>query len=344
MLEKHIAAPFGVFCALGLFAVGCDDRSVPPARSSPEPEVSSAVAPSSVLVDRMRPEPTFYDYDAQRVFRLRGGIIEPVQDRTLSEVPSSSLGESVLRVFDDGSIAIVADNDLYLYPVGAPVVIEEIAGTEVALDGQSIDDLWYVSWFLADDLGYRLCHRTAAGTDCNVPVPNEGGYSARLAVATDGSVLVTDRNNGVLRFAGGVLTSIGSIEGGVRSFHRSGDSVLALASPGLYAVEGESLRQLDSRYVSDVVGTAEEYYVLLFDSELVKVDPNCSDSFFTSCERRILWSQDVFERVRDGGATEIGHETCDDTRSEICARTFFGIGIDGDSLVVLGEPIRTLAR
>lgn len=325
---------------LALSLAGCADRSLPPPRTSPEPDIVGPLGTRYDVIDLMRAEPTWFDASQHRVFRFHDGNVEPVQDRELAEVPTDA-DDTQLRVFDDGSIAMVADRDLYLYPASGDVLIETLAATEVAIDGESVDDLYYVAWFV-DGRGYRLCHRVAGASDCSVELPNVGGYTAAMALGPDGAVYVTDRDETVYRYADGALSEVGRIASGVLAFRRGAGSLLALGGPGLFAVDQDGVRQLDGRYINGVVGSETDYYVMTFDSESVLVDPSCRDGWSTSCERTTLWSQMLYERVHDGASEEIGHVDCVEGDEEECASIGSALGLDGDRLIIFGTPLRTL--
>lgn len=313
---------------------------MPPPRTSPEPDIVGPLGTRYDVIDSMRAEPTWFDASQHRVFRFRDGNVEPVQDREL-EVPTDLLGDLQLRVFDDGSIAMVAGNDLYLYPASGDVVIERLAAIEVALDGESLDDFYYAAWF-ADDRGYRLCHRVAGASDCSVEVPNAGGYTAAIALGPDGAVYVSGRDETVYRYAEGELRELGRIPSGVVVFHRGAGSLFVLGNPGLFAVDQDGIRQLDGRYINGLVGSESDYYVSTIDAETVHVDPSCSDGFFTSCERKTIWTQTLYEHVHDGASDELGHIDCLEGHLEECGSAGVELGLDGDRLIVFGTPLRTL--
>jgi hypothetical protein len=327
--------------ALAFVVIGCEDRSRPPARSAPE--LTTIASPGSgssyVVMDAMRAEPTWLDLGTLEVSRLRSGAIERVQDRTLTELPSDRFDMS-LRVFDDGGIVVLVDGVLHIYPVGEGAWSIDLGTIDAAVDGVSTDDFWYVGWFL-DERDYALCHHTAAAEDCGTPIPNVGAYSARLAVGSDGSVYVTDRDEALYRYADGALEQVGTIPSGVTSFRRSGDTVFALGY-GLFIVEPTGIRKVDAGYPVGVVGQADDFYLLSYDSESVQVDPECRSSFLTSCETRTLWHQLLIERVQGGARSVVGYEDCTDATPAPCSYGADGLGLDGDRVVVIGVPLRAV--
>ena len=312
-----------------LALAGCANRSAPPPRDSPQPQPVGTLGGVLSVVDGLRAEPAWYDATAQRVFRFRNGVVEPVQDRTLSTLPVQ-VHEAQLRVFDDDSFALLSYGKLYVVPVDGDPVVEDLAALEVAIDGTSADDLWYVAWFVDETLDYRLCHRVSGHADCSVAVPNAGGFSAMMALGPDGSVYVTDRDVTLYRYAEGQLTAVGTFDNGIDRFRRGG-SLFALSQRGLYLIDGTSVRHLENG-VDDVIGTADDYYVELEDWESAKVNPTCHDTFFTTCDRVELWSQTVYEHVQGGRRTEIGYEN----------HIGGPLGIDGHRLIILENPIGAL--
>ena len=327
---------------LGCLIVGCTDRSTPPVRTSPDPVVVAELAAEHPVIDAYRLEPTWYDPDAQEVLRLREGVVEPVQDRTLTELPTDAAQVEWLRVFDDGSLVVAGEDRLYVYPIGEPLEIDAVGAARLVVDGRGVDDFWYVGWF-AGSSGHRLCHRFAGVSDCSVELTGHGP----MIVAGDGSLYTTDWDGALLRYHDGALTEVEGITERIHALRPAGDgAVFAITttntSPGVYAVEGSAARRLESRYVRHVLGTPADYHVVWSDSERAKVDPSCEDSFFMSCERYTLWRQSIVDRVQDGRVTEVAHETCATSRPETCARDVYGVGWDGGRLVLIGHPLRSI--
>lgn len=327
---------------VGCVVIGCADRSAPPVRASPEPAVVAELAAERPVTDHYRLEPTWYDADAQQVLRLRDGVVEPVQERTLTELPADAAQVEWLRVFDDGSLVVAGEDRLYVYPIGEPLEIDAEGAAGLVVDGRGVDDFWYVGWF-AGSSGHRLCHRVAGVSDCSVELTGHGP----MIVAGDGSLYATDWDGALLRYHDGALTEVEGVAERIHALRPAGDgAVFAITTtntnPGVYAVEGSSARRLESRYVQHVLGTPTDYYVVWTDSERAKVDPSCDDGLFVTCERYTLWWQSIIDRVQDGRVTEVAHETCEASRPETCMRGTYGVGRDEGRLVLIGHPLRAI--
>lgn len=330
------AVSVALFSSCGL------DRGSPPSRSAPALEVLAA---SSVgAIDPNRSDLRWYDPDRSRVVGLRDGRIEPLQDVAISTPPEA------LRAFDDGSFVILVDHELRLHPMGGAPKAVAIAPLEfVGLDGAGIDDFWFATWSLDPLPGltaeYGACHVVSGAIERCVEAPNLGGFQGRMAVAADGSVYITDRDDGLYRLSDGAFAKIGTFDGGVTAFRRSGSSLLAITyRSGVQAIEGSTLKRLSDGFTTDVIGSADDYYLLSFDAESTKDSPSCSDSLLHTCPRRTLWSQYVVWHVVKGQRSEVGYENCTDSDRTACEYRTYGIGLDGADLVVLGNPLRRVPR
>lgn len=337
-----------LFALAPLALAACGPRTLP-VRSSPLPTDLTLEVPDGVVVDTANAEPTWYDPGTRRVVRIRGGAVTVVQDVEI-DAPES------LRVLEDDTILALVVVDpiiaarLEVHAPGQPTYSVDVSPTELAYDGVDQGSIWYASWLLtgaADD--YVLCHVRPEGTVCPTSVPNVGGFSPVVGVARDGSVYVNDRDHGLYRYDGAALQAVvaalpeGDFVTGIR--HGAGSGLLALGYQNLWAIEGGALRRVWEGAAGDATGSPERFVVGRYDSEWEKVDPGCDDGWFTSCERRTVWSQTVFYEVSAEGTREIGHDDCDFDHPETtpgCGASTRSMAIDGDTLVLVGAPMRSL--
>ncbi len=323
-----------------LLLVGCGDGL--PQRTSPTPTPLASAVPADAVIDTTHDEATWYEPSSGRVMRLRDGAVEPVQDRTFE-----GLEVSTLRVLADDSVAMLVGDTLRVQPPGdVPAETYPAQSVEFAFAGTAAHDLWYVVWHLGIEEGYELCHITGAGTECVTEVPNIGGYSPAIGVAPDGSVYVTDRDEGVYRWYEGTLRHVGTVRGGVSRFRPTSRGVLAMGYQDVLVIEGDALRVLYEGVVLDALPEGDGAILVEYDSRTEQVDPDCDAGWFGSCERRVVWDEIVVRAVgteRDG---ELAHEGCDYDMPEttICERTTHGLARDGGLGVIVGAPLRTFAR
>lgn len=286
----------------------------------------------------MRAEPTWLDRGGQ-VMRLRGGVVEPVQDRNLWEEVPELLA---LRVFDDDSFLTVDSVGVVrVHPVGAPAMGVPLGAAAGAIDGTSGADFWYVG---VSTSPHQLCHAVDGLVDSCVDVPAAGAqaYSPLLAVAPDGAAYVYDGGTTTYHFAGGTLTAIADITTAVAAFRGGGGATLVTTLDGrAFGLRGrdahalEFVPELPGASLSPIVGTPDDYYVLSYDSESERT--GCS---FTDCSPHRVWWQQVIWHVLDGDAREVGYEECSESDRSGCDRETFGLGLDGDVVVVMGAPFR----
>jgi hypothetical protein len=332
-----------------LLFVGCAslDRSEPPPVDAPLLTPIAAHPPASItLMDRMRPELVWYDPSHDRVARLVDGSIVNVQEREvqaeLHAVPTQ------LRVFDDASMIVVAGGTLYLLPADGSAAVSIEVPIAAQIDGLSIEDFWVGGWALdplpgtTDD--YGACHYVARTFERCVTFPNIGGYDGLLAVASDGSVYMNDRDVDLYRWDGTSLVMVGSAgDSFYTGFRRSGTSLIVLTQyAGTFRIEGESLTRLtnDRAYLADFAGSADDFWFTTYDSQSVHVDPNCRDGLLRRCETRTLWSQLVVHHTVDGVTRDAGYENCTEAMEGACSFGASALGVDGDHAVVLGTAIR----
>lgn len=331
--------------ALALFGLACSGPATRPVpvRTSPVPtSVGTLAVPTDAVLDLASTAPTWYDATLDRVMRLEGSTLTPVQDRGLAARPDT------LRVFADGSIAYLLDVELHLLPAdGSAEVVDTFGGMAVAVafDGVAWDDLWYaVGGPTGDDA--QLCHRTATATDCVTAVPALGGYTLQVGVARDGSIYVTDRGDTIYRYADGALAEVGSIDGGIAGFRASATGVVVRGGLSqVFTLVGTTLVEVGANAVIDAVGTSEGLIVAERDLATEQVDPSCQPSFFAPCPSRTVWEELVITERTASGTRELGHETCEtDGIDEGCGRITLGVALDGDRVVLMGTPLRTVAR
>lgn len=331
-----------LFCLVSV--VGCD-HSAPPPRSSPLLTPIEATA-DATITDRMRPDLVWYDAGLDRVVRLDDGVVVSVQERHVRR----ELGAppTQMRVFDDGSIVVVA-NGLFALPAdGSPAIAISVPVSE-AIDGASADDFWVGGWALSTgtlpgaSTDYGACHVVAHAIARCVDFPNVGGYDAPMAVASDGSVYMTDRDLALYRFDGSRVLEVARFETEITGFRCSGASVIAITySSGAFRVDGDHASAItyDGAYFGDLAGSADDFYFSLYDAAYENVDPSCHSGFFTSCTQQIVWSQTTIYHSVDGHTSEVGHERCTAAMEEACSFETVALGVDGDHAVVLGPRIR----
>jgi hypothetical protein len=346
-MTSHVPTIRTAFVSTFLLATGCADRSAPPPRSGPELGLLSPTA-SPRATDRLRAELTWYDAALGQVVRLRDGRVEPVQDVVLRDDLEGEEPDA-LRVFDDGSLAVTTREALHLYPMGGMHTVVDLDALDMGgIDGASIDDLW-VSISASGSLPgttstNAACHLARGAIDRCVGFPDTRGYVSPLALGPDGAVYATDHET-LYRYDGSTVSEVARFEGGVRSFHRAGGSLLALTySSGAVVLEGSTARRLtDEDHLTDIVGTAEDFYYATYEAESVKINPGCQDAWFDPCDRRDLWTQRVIWHVVGTQRTEAGHENCTDQDRSRCDLFVQGMGFDGDRVVVLGSRLRAVA-
>lgn len=335
---------------LSLCFVGCVgslDRTHPPARDSALlTPLSESVATDTTIVDRMRSDLVWYDATRDQIVRLANDAVVPLQDRHVR----SELGAAPtqLRAFADGSALVVTDG-LYALPADGSAAIAIAAPVYEAIDGVSIEDFWAGGWALStgelpglsDD--YGACHFVAHALTSCVAFPNVGGYDGVMAVTSDGSVYMTDRDVSLYRYDGTSVLMVDSLGDFVTGFRRSGGAGLLAITymSGAYAIEGEHARRVtDGGYINDLAGAPDDFYFSRYDSYSENVDPSCHGGFFSSCEQRTVWFQMTIWHVTGGSTSEVGHEDCTDAMEPACAFGTLALGVDGDHGVVLGSPIR----
>lgn len=329
---------------------GCGEPTLP-VRSTPTPTEIGGALPADVVFDHVAALPAWWDPATGTVVRMHDGTVAPVQDRTF-EAPTT------LRVLDDDTIVIVRPQaepfgaaTMVVQPPDGPAFETPVEAYEMAFDGVDAAHVWYVEWRLGSDGGYVLCHALPEGPDCVTEVPNVGGYSPVLGVAADGSVYVTDRDRGLYRWDGAILRAMARADDPsgndeVTAFrHGDGPGLLAIAYRGVYAVDGDRVWAVYGDWTTHAAGSPTRLVIGTYDSHSEKVDPSCDDGWFSSCDRRTVWSQVVFTELTTTGTREIGHDDCDydhpgtTTGCEAFTET---LAIDGDVLVLVGSPMRTL--
>lgn len=341
----------GLLALLAQVLTGCSDHRSMPARSSPVPEpVDDPGVPRNALLDVARAEPTWYEPDSGRVWRLRGGVVQPVQERVFSELAGGPPPDA-LRVLPDDTVVFDTWLGILLYPAdGSPPEVEEpVRNFGLAVDGTALHDVWYSIVRIDPTEEYVLCHRTAAGTDCSVVLPL-GAVMPRVAVGADGSVYVGGMEKSLYRYKDGTLSLVGEQPGMADRFRPSDEGVLVLGYPGVWAVRGDAFTQIDvgeGRGVLDAVGRPSDAFVAWGDSESATVGSDCGEYFDGSdpCMVQVYWTELVVNRVRPSGVTEVAHESCNLEASDpanVCDRSLRAIGLDGDRLVLVGAPLRTV--
>jgi hypothetical protein len=324
---------------LALASTGCAvDRSQPPPRSSPALVSLPVSSGSSIGVgvrDLLQRELVWYDVDSDRVVALRGGERVELQDRS---VRASITDPVALRAFDDGSFALMNNSTVALFPVGrATVTLPLVTFTEPALDGNSIDG----DVVIDSVLGYGACHIDHGVLEPCVEVPNVGAVTLQMALGTDGMPLMSDRENRLYRIADGraeLLHDFGDTIMGMR--RAGGELFVSTYASGIYAIDGRNVRRIRDGYTLDTFGTAADFHYATFDAESEQVDPACQSGWFNSCEQRRVWSQLVIFESANGRTVEVGHVNCFGTEDNACS--FEGFGLDGDTLVLFGNPMRRL--
>jgi hypothetical protein len=300
------------------------------------------------MTDKRQERLNWVDFTTYQLRWVRGGRSERVNALDLRTVVPDRHPDGY-RLFDDGSFVVYGFDTMVMVPASGDTRVVEGRFVK-AVDGTSLDDFWYLHDKPLDTPG--LCHHLAAiSDDACTDLITRGAASPDFALAADGTLFVSPRDNKVYRWVDGDLQPVSGLNPApstsFHGFRRAGGTLWALLQDAwgshtyaVYELESAGTATLrQSSRVWDVYGPADSYTYAWLDGEAVDPDwTRCRHGLDTSgCSAMSIWTQVVYYR----GGQELGHENCGGGDNS-CPGLPFAIGADGDDLFVVGDTLRKL--